>query len=271
MRFDLQRLQPRPPKEMEVEFIELGAHRYPGLVVDNFYRDPDHVREFALALHYVHSRKYPGSRAALVSLSLDSIVSALYEPIGHRYFASPAAMEEAGTSAHFIRLEQPARTPQPDTHLLTAAVRLDQPTQCRGSWSFFRHRETGADALFSKALMKRRCPDGRSRSQWFPDESVRDRLWRHGAHLPYDQALEAGLVRDYDDYHDRITGTAGSDDGRAWELTHTVEMKVNRLVVLPGFLLHAAGLQPMQAGAAPGTGCLVQRFGFNWPAVPVSA
>jgi hypothetical protein len=208
-----------------------------------------------------------GNHAALASLGLEAIVGALYEPIGQRFFPSPAAMEEAGTAAHLIRFQQPSRAPQTDIHLLIAAVCLEPTAPCRAAWSFLRHRETGAEALFSKLLMSGRCPAGRSRSQWLPDETVRDRLWRHGAHRPHDEALEAGLVRGYDEYHDRIAGTPRTDGDGDWELAHTVDMTYNRLVVYPGFLLHATELQPEPTGA----GCLVQRIGFNWPARPLLA
>jgi hypothetical protein len=51
MKIDLN-LLPSCPGDTDIQHIELGEHRYPALVVDGFYRDPDPVRALALALRY---------------------------------------------------------------------------------------------------------------------------------------------------------------------------------------------------------------------------
>jgi hypothetical protein len=51
----------------------------PALVIDNFYRDPDCVREIALGLHYLPpTGKHPGP-LAMLSPSMEPTLAFLYE------------------------------------------------------------------------------------------------------------------------------------------------------------------------------------------------
>jgi hypothetical protein len=281
MKIDLDNLLPSCPEDTDIQHIELGEHRYPALVVDGFYRDPDLVRAFALALRYrAPASMHPGY-AALASLPLEPFVSFVYGLLGHWYYASPEAMEKEGGACQFFRVEQrlhepprPASSrPHADIQLLSGMVYLTPPDECRGGTSFFRHVETGAQALLPKDLMKGRCPE-RPSHLWAVDEDCRDRIWRHGGCEPYEQALRDGRVSGYDEYFSRIMNTPGNEGGyilescEGWDLLQTIEMKYNRLVVFPAFLLHSGHLHPEWFGATP-EGCrLTQNFGFNWPARP---
>lgn len=280
MQFDLDHLlQPNRPEDMDVQPLELGAHRYPALVVDGFYRDPAQLRRFAMALHYkAPAGMHPGY-AAVASLRLDAIVPFLFEHLGHWYFASPAAMEKEANPIHFFRMERrPNDPPRPlpqrphaDPGLLAAIVYLNEPAQCQGGTSFFRHEESGAEALFPKELIAGRCPDTRS-SAWKPDTATVDRLWRHGAGDCYERARDAKRYAGYDEYWAHLNRTPGSEDGPivgscgGWTLTRTVEMKFNRLLLFPAFMLHSGHFRPEWFGDAPEACRLTQNIVFNWPA-----
>ena len=280
MRFDLDRLlRPNRPDGMTIQPLALGANQYPAMVVDGFYADPEQVRRFAMALHYKSPPSMHPGYVAVASLRLDEIMPLLFEHLGHWYFASSEAMEREANACHFFRMDQregdPARPspqrPHTDPGLLAAIVYLNKPEHCRGGTSFFRHKETGADTLLPKELIAGRCPDPRS-AAWKPDAATMDHAWRHGAHQPYDSALERGLVSNYDQYWSLINGTPGSDHGPiltscgGWELTQTVDMKFNRLLLFPAFMLHSGHFHAEWFGDSPESFRLTQNIVFNWPA-----
>jgi hypothetical protein len=270
MKIDLERLLPNHPEETDIQLIEVGNGRYPALVVDNFYRDPDHMRDFALSLHYrIPPGVYPGHWAEM-SLSLEAVVSSVYERFARWYFPSAAVMAAKASSWQFLNNERRAGDPpRPSSHrphvdigLLVGLVYLNKPEHCRGGTAFFRHQDTGAEAVLPKEIFEYRG---------LIDPAIRDRVWQHGAHLPYDKARETGLVTDYADYWKRIAETPGDEqdniiDGHGgWDLTRVVEMKYNRLLLFPGFVLHSPQFRAEWFGNTPETWRLTQNFMFYWP------
>lgn len=275
MKIDLDRLRPNRPEDTDMQIIHVGEGQFPALIVDNFYRDPDHMREFALTLHYrIPPAVYPG-HWAVVSLSLEPVVSFLYERFAHWYFPSAQAMEAQATSWQFFNSERRAsgpprphsHRPHVDTGLLVGLVYLNKPEHCRGGTSLFRHKDTGAEAVFPLPVYEGRGGDGRP-----IDPAARERIWQHGVHRAYDRALQAGQVADYADYWKRITATPGDeadniiDSSGGWELARVIEMKYNRLLVLPGFVLHSTHFRAEWFGNTPETWRLTQNFMFGWPA-----
>ncbi len=274
MKVDLQRLLPNRPEDTDIQVIEVGDGRYPALIVDDFYRDPDHLREFALSLNYrIPPAVYPGYWAVM-SLSLAPVVSFVYDLFAHRYFPSAPAMEAHATSWQFFNTErragQPPRPmshrPHVDSGVLIGLVYLNKPEHCRGGTSLFRHKETGAEAVFPKRVHQGCRIDGRP-----IDPELRERIWRQGASAPYDRARDAGLVADYSDYWKRILATPGDEDDNiidsrgGWELTRLIEMKYNRLLLLPAFVLHSTHFRAEWFGNTPETWRLTHNFMFDWP------
>lgn len=280
MEIDFERLLPNRPEDTDMQLVEFGQPGYPALIVDSFYRDPDHVRAFAMALRYkVPLSSQPGHVAA-ASMDLGPLVAFAYEHIGHWYFQSPQAMQSGGGACQFFRTEcvdgEPVRPlpqrPHADHALLNGLIYLNKPEQCCGGTSFFRHHPTGAEALFPRELMSGRCPDGRFAQSWMPDAAVKERMWRHGAQRGFERACEAGLASSYDAYWELVTNAPGAQAGPIlgscgeWELTRVIEMKYNRLVLFPGFLLHSDHFEPGRFGDGPETWRMTQTCVFNWPA-----
>lgn len=273
MKIDLQRLLPNRPEDTQVQLIEAGGH--PALIVDNFYRDPDHLRELALTLNYrVPPAMHPGYRAAL-GLSLEPVVSAVFERFAKGYFPTPESMEAHATAWQFFNSERrPGDPPRPmsqrphvDTGLLVGLVYLNKPEHCRGGTAFYRHQTTGAEAVFPKKVHEGRNLDGKPIVP-----ALRTRMWEHRAALDYERALQAGLASSYGDYCKRIADTPGDETGNiigtcgGWQLMQVVEMKYNRLVMFPGFVMHSTHFLPEWFGNTPQTWRLTHNFMFDWPA-----
>lgn len=282
MEIDFERLLPNRPEDTDVEWVEFGESRYPGLVVDGFYRDPDYVRAFATMLRYKAAPSAHPGYFAVASLDLAPLVSFAWDRIGHWYFPSPDAMRIEGGSGLFFRMErrdgEPQRRMQPRPHadhnMLGGLVYLNKPEHCRGGTSFFRHKPTGAEALFPRELMAGRCPDGRPAASWKPDPAVQARMWEHGARHAHERAREAGLASSYDEYWERVAFAPGAESGPIlgscgdWELTRVIEMKYNRLLLFPAFMLHTIHFEPEWFGNTPETWRLTHNNSFHWPGTP---
>ncbi len=282
MEIDFERLLPNRPEDTDIELVEFGECRYPGLVVDGFYRDPDYVRAFATMLRYKAPPSAHPGYSAVASLDLAALISFAWDRIGQWYFPSPEAMRAEGSPSVFFRMErrddEPQRLAQPrphvDGYLLGSLVYLNRPEHCRGGTSFFRHTPTGTEALLPRRLMPSRDPHGRAAASWKPDPAVQARMWGHGAQRAYERALDAGLASSYDDYWQLVAYAPGADSGSIlgscgdWELTRVIEMKYNRLLLFPGFLLHSIHSKPEWFGNSPETWRLTQNSAFNWPGTP---
>ncbi len=276
MKIHLERLLPNRPEDTDIQVIEVGNGPYPALVVDNFYRDPDHLRELALSLEYRIAPVGHLGHWAVMSLDFAPVVSFVYERFAHWYFPSAASMEARATAWQFFNSERRAgdpprrlSSPRVETGLLVGLVYLNKPEHCRGGTSFFRHQETGAETMFPEHVYRGVTPDNQK-----IDPTVRERMWRHGAQLPFDRARDAGLVVDYADYCKRIAETPGDEEDNlidsrgGWELRRVVEMKYNRLLLVPGFVLHSTHFRADWFGNTPETWRLTHNFMFNWPVAP---
>lgn len=281
MEIDFERLVPNRPQDTDVEHLELGQGRYPALLVDGFLRDPEHVRSLAMAMRFKRPTSSHPGEVAIASLDAKPLVDFLYDCIGHEYFESPAVMQREAAACQFFRMArrtgEAARSlperPHADHGLLAGLVYLDPPQSCHGGTSFYRHQPTGADTLFPRELMAGRCPDGRPACSWQPDAATQERMWSRGGRQSFERAKAAGLVGDHDDYR-RLMTTAPGETGRpisgscgSWELTRTIEMKHNRLLVFPAFLLHSAQVDADWLEQTPGASRLTQNWMFNWPGV----
>src|SRR5687768_16587588 len=68
MLIDKTRLALNDKRDMKIELLRIGEDKNPVLVVDNFYKDPEYVRELALNLDYrppPENDFYPGRQASI--------------------------------------------------------------------------------------------------------------------------------------------------------------------------------------------------------------
>lgn len=127
MFIDPQRMRTNEPGDMQIGNLWLGDGRCPALVIDNFYRDPDHLREIALGLHYLPpTGKRPGY-LAMLSLSMESILAFLHARFADFYFPSLDTLQRQAHPWAFFRCEPAgSRPPRP--------VSRDGPTWTMRCW-----------------------------------------------------------------------------------------------------------------------------------------
>jgi hypothetical protein len=175
------------------------------LIVDDFFRDPDRIRNEALSLDYPEldtRANYPGRNAStrLDIAGLEQSISALV----HERLR-PRDQTGHGRPRLALKGEVGVCDVHIDFNHWSGIVYLSRPEDCRDGTHFFRHRKTGLD-----------------RAPVFPGEA------------------EAAGFRD----GRTAIETIMEEDAKrpdAWERTLTIPMKYNRLALFRGYLWHDAG------------------------------
>jgi hypothetical protein len=174
------------------------------IVIDDFLPDPHELRGRALKLHYALKGPYPGldSTEKTKIEGLDELVSTLvYQPV-----RSTWARDEAHGNFRLAlaRDDQPARIHVDLSHW-SGILYLTRPEDCRGGTEFYRHLPTGTD------------------------------------HLPFTQdELRATGFSSYKELTSEILDSDSTERSK-WELTMTVPMRFNRLVLQQPQYWHTAG------------------------------
>jgi hypothetical protein len=173
-------------------------------VIDDFLRNPEEVRMQALGLDYAVQGRYPGlnSIQKLRIEGLDQVISALVrEPV-----RAPWTKDFSHGSCRVALAsdKQEARIHIDQSHW-SGILYLSRPEDCRGGTEFFRHKRTNTDRV------------------------------------PMDE--ESLKAAGYDSYEELQHDILDKDalDRSKWELTMTVPMRFNRLVLLQPHYWHTAG------------------------------
>ena len=195
------------------------------LVVDDFLDNAEGLRAHALSLDYPpREGQFPG-RNSLQRINIDGLTEAVSRIIGERLVAAPPPQSHAKTRVSLAKDKGRGRVHVDDSHW-SGILYLSRPEDCVGGTDFFRHKRTGLDR--------------------FP--LTAEELKAHGFATTAD-AHSALIERD------------GTDDS-AWDLTMTVPMRFNRLLLLRPWLFHTAG---PGFGDRPENARLVYLMFFNQP------
>jgi hypothetical protein len=174
------------------------------IVIDDFLNNAEAVRAEALQLDYGPSGLFPGvnSQRKTVIEGLDQVVSALvHEPLRGRW------SDQSSHGSYRLALasdSDPGRIHIDISHW-SGILYLSRPEDCRGGTEFYRHLPTGTDRV------------------------------------PTDQAeLNALGYASYDEMQRDILEKDALDRSK-WELTMSIPMRFNRLVLLQPHYWHTAG------------------------------
>lgn len=89
MTIDLTRIAVSNENDLVITHDTVGKAKWPILIIDNFYKDPDYIRSLALALNFqkpsLSGISHPHSTAK-ISLPLDSIFSVLEKYYSPKWF-----------------------------------------------------------------------------------------------------------------------------------------------------------------------------------------
>ncbi|MCH9687213.1 MAG: hypothetical protein K0V04_37610 [Deltaproteobacteria bacterium] len=256
------------PEDLQVRVQPIETTRYPILIVDNVYRHPQAVRDFALSLPYTPlGAGGPGARADLPDTStIGPLRRLVQQHVGDAYgwpLSTSDAPDPTGTRFHRMRSnadEGPPAVSMPhiDRVMLAGVVYLNLPQQCRGGTKFFRHRATGI------------C-EWRVRTAEAVAPSAVSAVMELGFDNDYRQGVLDGRWQDYDELRSMIFhGPEGPPDFMAegsedWIQIDAVDMRWNRLICFPGFVFHTSHYDPRWFGSAPGDGRLIQNLLCYWP------
>ena len=195
------------------------------IVVDNFYKDPEKVRDLALNTKYmdVTSLNYPGFQS-IKTFSTDELLKSFEKIIG-----VGLTLKQSQLTFGKFRIMLAGKESRLKVHIdgvsdWTGLVYLNLPESCKGGTAFYRHKETGLEGRL-------------------PEVEV------HGMGFSSWNELEKQLVS---------KDTLLQDQ---WEETMFVGMKFNRLVLFKGNnLFHS---HTCSFGDKNENGRLTQNFFFD--------
>jgi len=173
-------------------------------IIDDFLRNADAVRAEAISLNYSIDGRFPGLNSVekIRIEGLDQVISNIVrEPV-----RAPWAKDFSHASCRLALAsdDQPGRIHVDQSHW-SGILYLSRPEDCRGGTEFYRHLPTGFDRV------------------------------------PMDQeSLEAAGYSSYDEMKADILERDALDRSK-WELTMTVPMRFNRLVLLQPHYWHTSG------------------------------
>ena len=173
-------------------------------VIDDFLRNPDEVRAEALTLNYAVGGRFPGLNSVekLRIGGLEQVVSALVrEPVRAPWTDD---FSHASCRLALAKDDQPGRIHIDQSHW-SGILYLSRPEDCQGGTEFYRHIRTGTD----------RVPMDR-------------------------EGLKAIGYSDYKELQHDILDKDAFDRSK-WELTYTLPMRFNRLVLLQPHYWHTSG------------------------------
>jgi hypothetical protein len=174
------------------------------IVVDDFLDAPEAFRDAALKLTYPEQQGYFPGRNSLQRINFDGLTGEVSHLTGERV-APPDPPQSHGK----CRLTLAADTGKSRVHIdpgyWSGILYLSRPQDCLGGTDFFRHKPTGTDRA------------------------------------PINEAeLTALGYRDFAQMREQLVEKDSLDESK-WELTQTVPMRFNRLVLLRPWLWHTAG------------------------------
>jgi hypothetical protein len=205
---------------MAVKMVEIDGFRM--LVVDDFYRNPEHLRDYFLKSPAPLWKTAAAGRNQIDywdcrhqhKMDCDAYVRAqrCIAAMARYYLGAVVSSPIDDLSTNLLRLQttrsgQSASVVHHDGDCLAALVCLNLPEECNGGTGFFRNRFNG---VFNIGRLSR---------------------------------LEMKALDDWCDRNDLL------EDGRSyflenwtkwWDLEYLAEMRFNRLLIYPGAIFHAA-------------------------------
>jgi hypothetical protein len=196
------------------------------IVIDDFYKNPQSVRQYALRASYLDSRavpeEFPGVESQQCFYS-QSVVEKIEQAVGYRIKFAPKGNAFGGFVKSYAK-EEACRAVHVGRTDWMAIVYLCNSKDERGGTVFFRDRATGLDGI------------------------------------PCDEKLAQAGYRDRDDFKDRFLKPRALSIGD-WVITSRVVPRYNRMVLFrAGQLFHSAD---GHWGTTEETCRLLQVFFFN--------
>jgi len=223
--------------KMRISFEVFGRARHKVLVVDDFYEDPNLVRETALSLSYGKDRSVYPFVQAKPDWGSGTLAQFLSKFIREKLIPKNIEVRFRVITKKADELEPWQRVPHFDNADLAGVIYLNPPEQCRGGTAFYRHKASGLEG--------------------FP-ENIGPRLAsfmrKHGI-LSREELIEWVMASPGLPPRGFIT-----ESNEEWEITKLIEMKYNRLIMYDARLFHSGYIRERDFGERLETRRLTQAF-----------
>ena len=173
------------------------------IIIDDFLAKPEVVRERALGLNYEGQGAYPG-RNSIERIKIEGLEEEV-SSIVREGLCEPNPLESHGKCRLTLASDNEPGRIHVDPSFWSGILYLSRPEDCEGGTEFYRHLPTGTDEV----------------PRTIEDINA------------FGYASSAGMSHE-------ILEKDGRDRSK-WELTMTVPMRFNRLVLLRPWLWHTSG------------------------------
>jgi hypothetical protein len=197
------------------------------IVIDDFLGEPGVFRQRALGLKYKNAGTYPG-RNSIERLKIEGLAEEVSSIVQERLCEPEPPQSHGKCRLTLASDDEPGRI-HVDPSFWSGILYLSRPEDCHGGTEFYRHIPTGTDEV------PRTIEAVNALGYASPSEMSHQILERDGG------------------------------DRSKWELTMTVPMRFNRLVLLRPWLWHTSG---PGFGDSVGNGRLVYLMFFFKPGLP---
>ena len=205
-------------KDLDIENLTMEGTNNTVVIADNFYQNPDIVRDLILKTPYPVWKDRPGTRnfidyfdcrqsQKLPYLEAQQAVKQIAEEFLHIEVHSPASF--FNTNIFRLINDQPENSqafPHDDGNLLTALVMLNTEQECSGGTAFYRSKNPPLDRMPADPIIH---------------EKVHKKIFTTDNYETGSQYF----MENFDKY---------------WEVLGVVPMVYNRLLVYPGVMFHGA-------------------------------
>jgi len=173
------------------------------IIIDDFLEEPEVLRQRALGLKYKNAGVYPG-RNSIERIKIGGLAEEVSSIVQERLCEPNPPQSHGKCRLTLASDDEPGRI-HVDPSFWSGILYLSRPEDCQGGTEFYRHIPTGTDEVPRKT----------------------EDINAHG----YASSSEMS---------DQILDKDGGDRSK-WELTMTVPMRFNRLVLLRPWLWHTSG------------------------------
>ncbi len=241
---ELERLSLNNESDFKIEFETIGDQNFPLLILDNLYRDPEYVRSLALSLETTRPKSSHPGLSSEFRTDISSLLRLAWKYVGKELGYTPelTVSRSVFPGMSFMRINRKPEDltihqcrPHADPVRIAGVVYLNPPEQCVGGTAFYRHRATGVEE----------CVLPRNKNDSFEQEFMKLAKGR-GVFQGYQTYCQKMFRMPYMEFVRSVLTTlprtknypTDSDDD--WEMTRQVEMKFNRFICYPGFMIHSS-------------------------------
>jgi hypothetical protein len=258
---DVSRLEINKDDDISFSLKYVGDCQYPILLADNVYKDPDYVRDLGLKLYYEKG-------GASTSLPMGEFWSFLFRSLAHLYGFTTESLQIFGRPFFRYFLEKMTEEKVlASNSILEGLTFLNLPEDCMGGMSFYRHKQFKIqefihDEKLVDLVLQIKEKKLMGKGGTTLDQRYANRMVSMGLFSRYYDLLERGDVSSYSEMGEGIMGEEHQKD---WEVLETIEMKYNRFICYPGFLMKS--LEPSEDWNKREIEArrLTQRFSVFWP------